>query len=282
MKHEEGSFAGSGGLQLYYQCWLPDHPPVHAVIVMLHGDFAHSGWYMNLPVHEAPRGYAAYAYDRRGWGRSGGQRGYIAHWSENVDDLSAFLQLVRGREPGCPIFLMGHTGSTPIVLEYALRHPQDVRGVFCVSPVLNTGGAVPAPLHFLLRTLSKVAPHLTINVRRRFEAQSAFISRDQAFVDMILRDPLGNMKVTPRWLTESEKAMQHVAQQAGELHVPLLFLIGGADRISFPEASKAFFRSVADPDKELHEYRGAYANLLSETNYQEVLSDIDQWLNDHL
>ena len=66
MKHEEDHFLGFGSLRLYYQCWLPDSMPARAVVVMLHGDFAHSGWYMNLPLHEVPLGYAVYAYDRRG------------------------------------------------------------------------------------------------------------------------------------------------------------------------------------------------------------------------
>src|SRR6266571_3603330 len=123
MEHDEGQFPGVGGLPLYYQRWRPDAEAARAVIVMLHGDFAQSGWYLNLPTHEVPRGYAVYAFDRRGWGRSPGQRGYIHAWSDYLDDLGAFLQVVQAEEPGRPIFLMGHTGSSPIVLEYALHHP---------------------------------------------------------------------------------------------------------------------------------------------------------------
>ena len=282
MKHGEDHFLGFGSLQLYYQRWLPDKLPSRAVIVMLHGDFAHSGWYINLPQHEVPLGYAVYAYDRRGWGRSPGQRGYIDRWGENIEDLDAFLQLVRTKEPDCPIFLMGHTGSAPIVLEYAMQYPRGLNGVFCVSPVLSTGEAVPVPLRLLLHFLSKVLPHLTIDVRRRFNAQASYISRDPAFVKFIREDQLCNTKITPRWLTESESAMQHVMEQAADLQVPLLVLIGGADRNSSPETTKLYFQNVTIADKELREYPGAYANLLSETNYEEVLKDIDEWLDKHL
>jgi len=282
MKHEEDHFLGFGSLRLYYQRWQPDNVPARAVVVMLHGDFAHSGWYMNLPLHEVPLGYAVYAYDRRGWGRSPGQRGYINRWGENIEDLDAFLQLVRTKEPDCPIFLMGHTGSAPIVLEYARQYPRGLNGVFCVSPVLSTGEAVPVPLWLLLHLLSKVLPHLTIDVKRRFDSQASYISRDPAFVKFIREDQLCNTKITPRWLTESESAMQHVMEQAADLQVPLLVLIGGADRNSSPETTKLYFQNVTIADKELREYPGAYANLLSETNYEEVLKDIDEWLDKHL
>jgi alpha-beta hydrolase superfamily lysophospholipase len=282
VKHIEDSYAGDGGLKLYYQCWLPDGGPTRAIIAMLHGDFAQSGRYMSLPEHEAPRGYAVYAYDRRGWGRSPGQRGYIDRWNQNLADLDAFLQLVRSREPDCPIFLMGHTGSAVIVLEYAVQHPEKVRGVFCVSPVLNTGGAVPVPLRLLLYSLSAVAPRLTLDVRRRFDAQADTTSHDAEFVEATRADPLTNTKITPRWLTEAERAMQRVVTQAGALRVPLLFLIGGADRNSYPAASKAYFASLPFPDKELREYPGDYTNLLNESDYEHVLADIDQWLDRHV
>ncbi|HEU0026295.1 MAG TPA: hypothetical protein VFQ25_04200 [Ktedonobacterales bacterium] len=66
MRHEESYFSAPDGLRLYYQRWLPDAGMSRAVIVMIHGDFAQSGWYMNLPIHETLRGYAIYAPDRRG------------------------------------------------------------------------------------------------------------------------------------------------------------------------------------------------------------------------
>ena len=281
MEYDEGQFQGAGGLFLYYQRWRPETRPARAVIVMLHGDFAHSGWYMNLPEHETPRGYAVYAFDRRGWGRSPGQRGYIRSWNEYLDDLAAFLQWARAEEPGCPLFLMRHTGSSPIVLEYALHHPQDVRGVFCISPVLDISAVAPTVLRRLIHILARVWPQLTIDVKRQFDAGAVFVSHDSAFVKYIREDPLRNTKVTPRWFTESEYAMQRVRTQAAKFSVPLLFLLGGEDRNASPAANKAFFQQVGCSDKALHEYAGAYTNLLSDTVTETVLADIDRWLDGH-
>src|SRR5258708_7670531 len=82
-------------------------------------------------------------------------------------------------------------------------------------------------------------------------------------------------KVSPRWLAEEENAMQRVKAQAANFPVPLLILVGGADRNASPEASKAFFQQVTLSDKQLHEYAGAYTNLLSDSVSEAVLSDID-------
>jgi alpha-beta hydrolase superfamily lysophospholipase len=280
MEHDEDQFEGVGGLRLYYQRWRP-HESARAVIVMLHGDFAQSGWYMNLPTHEVPRGYAVYAFDRRGWGRSPGQRGYIHAWSDYLDDLGVFLQVVRVAEPDRPLFLMGHTGSAVIVLEYALQHPDGLKGVFCVSPVLELA-VLPAGLWMLAQFLSRLAPRLTLDVKRRADKSWDFISHDPHFNQLTREDPLRNTKITPRWLTEASAAIQRVNAQAAHFPVPLLILVGGADRTAPPQASKGFFQRVESSDKELHEYAGAYTNLLSDSVSEAVLSDIDTWLDRHV
>jgi alpha-beta hydrolase superfamily lysophospholipase len=281
MEHDEGYFQGSNELQLFYQRWRPIAGTPRAVIVMVHGDFAHSGWYENLPSHEVPRGYAVYAFDRRGWGRSPGQRGYINAWSEYLDDLEAILKLVRAEEPSSPVFLMGHTGSGIIVMEYALHHPEDIKGVFCVTPVLDIS-VFPAAVLSVAKVLSRIAPHLTVDMSRRVDAGLDFVSHDPDFIKFIRQDPLRNGKLTPRWIAEVAAAVGRVDNQAADFPVPLLFLIAGADRAAPPEASKQFFQRVAMKDKEMHEYTGAYANLLSETIHEEVLGDIDRWLDRHL
>jgi alpha-beta hydrolase superfamily lysophospholipase len=282
MQHGEGHFQGAGRMQLYYQRWRPDTLPTRAVIIMVHGDFAHSGWYVNLPAHEAPRGYAIYAYDRRGWGRSPGQRGYIQSWSENLGDLDALIRFVRTEEPSQPIFLMGHTGSAAIVLDFAQGNPDTVRGVFCVSPVLDTSAAVPAPLRSLLHALSGIAPRLTINARRRVDAGLEWVSHDAEFVKFARNDPLGNAKVTPRWLVESENAMKRVSARASGIKTPLLLLVGGDDRAALPAITATYFERVGTPDKQLYEYPGGYTNLLSDTDTERVLQDIDTWLDGHI
>ncbi len=279
MRHDEATFSVAGGLRLYYQRWRPEEDAAKAVIVMMHGGFAHSGWYMNLPNHEVPRGYAVYAYDQRGWGRSPGQRGYIPSWHEPVVDLGAFLTFVRTEEPGRPLFLMGHTGSAPYVLDYAMRHPTELAGVFCVTPLLSNASVIPGWLRATLAVLNLVVPRTKINGRRRFEATAPQVSHDPDFVRMYLTDPLANTTVTPRWLVEQEGAAIQVARRAPEVTFPLLLLLGAEEQNA---AAKAFLGQIASSDKLLREYPDGLINLLSDTCTPQVLADIDAWLDAHV
>src|SRR6476620_9440654 len=104
MDHSEGWFQSLQGARLYYQRWRLTSSPARGTLVMIHGDWAHSSWYMNLPTHVTPRCYAVYAYDRRGWGQSLAESGYPRSWSDHLEDMAAFLALVRAEEPGRPVF----------------------------------------------------------------------------------------------------------------------------------------------------------------------------------
>ena len=96
MEHTEDRFSGHKGLTLYYQCWLPVAEP-KAILLVVHGWAEHSGRYRNLVDHVVPKGYAIYAHDHRGHGMSGGRRGYVERFSDYLDDLKTFFNLVQGK-----------------------------------------------------------------------------------------------------------------------------------------------------------------------------------------
>ncbi|MHA1413753.1 MAG: alpha/beta hydrolase, partial [Promethearchaeota archaeon] len=69
MKHVEGDFEGIDGLRIYYQGWLPEGN-IKAIVQIAHGFAEHSGRYMNVVNELVPLGYAIYANDHRGHGKS--------------------------------------------------------------------------------------------------------------------------------------------------------------------------------------------------------------------
>jgi len=71
MEHIEGTFKSSRDLNIYYQGWLPEIES-KAVLIVVHGLGEHSGRYENVVNHLAPLGFALYAFDHIGHGKSGG------------------------------------------------------------------------------------------------------------------------------------------------------------------------------------------------------------------
>lgn len=276
MHHDESTFKGAGGLELYYQRWRPDPVP-KAALVIVHGFGEHGGRYLNVVNRLVPNRYAIYALDHRGHGRSPGQRSYINRWAEYRDDVQAFLKLVHKEEPDIPLFLMGHSMGGLIVLEYVLHQPEGLRGVIASGPALAQVGISPFLLT-LSRILSRVWPRFTMDTK----LDATAISRDKAVVDVYLNDPLVHSVGTARLGAEMNAAMEWTNAHATELQVPLLILQGGADRLVPPEASRAFFEQVALIDKVRHEYDGFYHEPHNDVGWEKPLGDLEEWLERHL
>jgi alpha-beta hydrolase superfamily lysophospholipase len=276
MEHFEGTFRGVGDVELYYQGWQPEDTP-KATLAILPGFGEHGGRYGNVVNWFVPRGYAALALDVRGNGRSGGPRGYINSFEEIRSDVRAFLDLVRSREPGSPLFLLGHSQGGLAAADYVLHEPSGLDGMIASSPLLCPL-PIAAHLVFLSRVLSKVWPRLTLNSGLDVTA----LSRDKAVVQAYVADPLVKNVGTPRLATELEAAVAWTQAHACDLVLPILIVHGSADRLSACGGSQTFFDACSSIDKERIVYEGGYHELFNDLDKEKVLADVEAWLERHL
>ncbi|MCC5642341.1 alpha/beta hydrolase [Nostoc sp. CHAB 5824] len=279
VSRREGTFQGVAGLDLYYQSWHLEGK-VRAILAIVHGLGAHSDRYSNVIQHLIPKQYAVYALDLRGHGRSPGQQGYIKAWSEFREDLGAFLKLIQTQNPECPIFLLGHSLGGVIVLDYILRYPQQasvLQGAIALAPSLGKVGV--SPIRVLLgKLLSRLWPRFTLNTGIDMSAAL----RDQQILAAYAQDTLRHTLATARLATEFFATVDWVNAHAGDWQLPLLILHGGADRVALPAGSDIFYQRVSCTDKLRIEYPGAYHEIQSDLNYQEVMADLEDWLERHL
>ncbi len=273
MDHTEGTFKSADGLDLFYQAWLPDKSP-KAAWVIVHGFGEHSGRYFNLVNYFVPRGYALYAFDQRGHGRSSGQRGHVNRYGEYLADVQQFLKLVRAAQPG-KLFLMGHSMGGLIVLMYAIHHPQDMDAVIASSPFLGINIKAPGWKVALARGLSSLLPAFSMS---NTDLHNEDLSRDPEVVAAAGQDALNHRAVTPRWFTETTAAQASVMARAHEFCAPLLLAYATADKIADPNTSRAFFERVTCPDKTVHAYEGYYHEILNDIGKEAVLEDMERWL----
>ncbi|HEX7836674.1 MAG TPA: alpha/beta fold hydrolase, partial [Kofleriaceae bacterium] len=66
------TFTGGGGLPLYAQAWRPRTGEPRAAVVIHHGLADHSDRYAGFAERLVHAGYAVWAFDMRGHGRSAG------------------------------------------------------------------------------------------------------------------------------------------------------------------------------------------------------------------
>ncbi len=266
-------FAGHGGLRLYWQAWIPEGE-IRAVLLLAHGYGEHGGRYETLVEHFVPRGFAVYALDHRGHGRSEGVRGHCGRFAEFVADLHAFRVRVEEEQRDRPLFLVGHSMGGLIAIRYLLAHDQGFAGAVLSSPTLGLSEEPSRWLQFLGRILSWIAPRTSF----RGNVQPEFLSHDPAVGRAYSGDPLVHGRATARFFTEFKWAIGNADERAAEIRLPILILQAGDDRLVDPRAVGEFAGKVGSEGKEFHLYPELYHELFNETEKEKVFADVGQWL----
>jgi alpha-beta hydrolase superfamily lysophospholipase len=220
--------------------------------------------------------YAVYGFDLRGNGRSPGQRGYINSFSEYREDLKSFVDLVKAKEPDLDLFIIGQSMGGTIALDYILREPLQLKGLILLAPALGLGVSWWKLLAG--KILSGVLPRFSLATGIDFNAAS----RDPKAVAACREDPLRHSRGTARLATELLNTIEWIEAHIRQIKVPLLILHGGADRVTLAQSSRVFFERLTLADKERQEYPDSYHELHSDINYQEVLGDMEDWIQRHL
>src|SRR5438132_9981953 len=110
----EGTFE-SAGLQIFFRSWRPSLTP-RAAVLIVPGFNSHSAYYAWTAQELVADRLAVYALDLRGRGKSDGERFYVETFNDYVSDVSRCVALVKSREPGVPLYLLGHmlAASSPV------------------------------------------------------------------------------------------------------------------------------------------------------------------------
>lgn len=277
MIHAEGRFQSAQGANIYYQHWQPQDAP-KAVLLVVHGLAEHSGRYMNLVNYFVPRGYAVYGLDHIGHGKSDGRRVYIERFSDFTGPLKTYFDMIQGWHPGKPVFLVGHSMGGLIGAVYLLEHQDELKGAVLSAPAVKVSDTISPITITVGKILSGILPQAGL-----LALDAAAISKDKAVVSAYINDPLVYTgKVTARLAAEMLSAMQRVTAQAADIRLPILLLQGSADRLVDPGGAKMLQENASTPDKTLKVYDGLYHEVFNEPEREQVLQDVEAWLEAHL
>lgn len=272
--YSETYIESAQGLRLFVRSWLPSEP-ARAVLAICHGFNSHGGYYSEFAEQLAGGGYAVYAVDLHGRGKSDGERFYTQQFAHYVNDVSRLIVHARAQSPNLPVFLLGHSAGGVISCTYALENQTELAGLICESFAFR----VYAPDFALaaLKGLSHLAPHAHV-----LRLPNKDFSRDAAMVARMDADPLIANEVQPTLtVAEMARADERLEREFPKLTLPLLILHGTADKATKPAGSQLFYDRAGATDKTLKLYEGHYHDLLIDLDKQLVIKDIQSWLDAH-
>ncbi len=274
-EHRTGVFEGHGGTQLFEQSWRPAGA-VRAVLVAHHGLKDHSDRYGDFARRLNARGVAVYAFDMRGHGRSAGRRASLDDFDDSLDDLAIFMARVRQREPGAPVFLLGHSVGGAMVTLFTLERRPALAGLVVLAPALRVDRtpveAAATPV------AAALMPNFPV-----VDTPDRYFSRSPEVVAEMGSDPFVYHEVGPaRTAAGLVDAIERIWSRAGTLDVPLLGVHGTADRLTDPRGTAELVRRARTRDRSLLLYRGLYHDLIHEPERDQVMGDIERWIDEHL
>jgi len=260
-------------INLFAQSWIPKSN-VKCVICIVHGIGEHSTRYNNWAKKFVEENIAVLSYDKRGQGKSDGDRGKIPSYESLLLDTDVMLEKANQLFPNIPCVLYGHSMGGGEVLNHLLKRKAKYLGVISTSPWIVAKNAPSKFLMNFIRIAYKILPNFT--AKTSFNADNITQSEEEKHKYII--DKLIHHTVSLRLFVESYDAGYWCLNNANNIQKPLLLLHGDADNITCHKASQEFSRK-AGKLCQLKLWAGGYHELHNEPFNNDVFKYIINWLD---
>jgi alpha-beta hydrolase superfamily lysophospholipase len=293
MQSTTSMFETADGTHLFLRRWLPEGQ-VEGSVEIAHGMGEHSGRYARLAEALTGAGWATYAHDERGHGRTAlGEDGVgptrdltvlgdlgPAGWNGLVGDLGELNDHLGAEHPGKPHVLLGHSMGSFAAQQFVLDHSREIDGlVLSGTTAVDVAATVLDP---------DAGSDLTA-LNAAFEpARTEFdwLSRDEAEVDLYVADPLCGFGLDPAATRSLIAAAPRLADPAALAAIrpdlPVYLVAGSADPLNLELAMLQLvierYRDAGVTDVTTDFHDGARHEVFNETNRDEITAHLLSWL----
>jgi len=272
-------FVDAYGITIVYDVYEAVEP--RAVVQLLHGVGEHAGRYSALIEALVGAGYAVYADDHRGHGRTG-----LRQWAGDHrklgrlgpgglgaarDAVWTLTRRIREAHPDLPLVLLGHSWGSFLAQMLLDRHPE------AFDAVVLTGSALRWPGSLNAGDLNAPWKHLKGSGLEWLSSDEQ-VGRD--FVD----DPLTTAVPLLRLFgpIEAAKLFGRPRRHLGR-DVPMLLMVGRDDTVggarSVHRLADAYRRRSRLTDVTTLVYPDARHEVFAERNHAQVRADLLSWLD---
>ena len=268
------TFPASDGYRWCYRRYPAVGVP-RAEVVMIHGIQSHAGWYEFSSSRLSESGFNVSFLDRRGSGMNEQDRGDAPGFRRLLDDVAEFLKKVKVQNPARRTFLVAISWGGKLAVALQRRHPGLVDAIALLCP-----GFFPK-VRPLFRERLRIASSRLLNPRKLFPIplnDPELFTATPRWQQFIRDDPLSLRQATARMLIESFRLDSYLRFCPGYVHVPVLLLLAGRDRIIDNDRTRRFVNRFASADKEVIEYPEAHHTLEFDPEPQKFVDDLRRWL----
>lgn len=272
-------FEARDGVSIAAFRWAANGVAPKAILQVAHGMGEHARRYIKPLERVMAAGFVLYADDHRGHGYTAPE-GTLGDFGETgaeaiVEDLAQLTGIARSEHPGLPLILLGHSLGSFFAQAYAFDHGEKIDGL-ALSGTAAFGDRTSAPKRLDEIEVDGETPRTPYD----------WLSRDPAEVDAYIADPLCGFSRKPG----SEASFARVSARLRDpaeiakirKDLPIYVFVGDKDPIN---QDLALLKPLTDRyeaaglDLTVKIYPGGRHEMLNETNRDEVVADLLDWLS---
>ncbi|KAF8886024.1 Alpha/Beta hydrolase protein [Infundibulicybe gibba] len=303
MSPAESWLVGPSSTRFFTRTYTPESEPPKAVIVFVHGFAEHSGRYTHFHPLLVAHGFAIFAFDQRGFGRtaldpvqssedaeSGRSKSSSygkTSWADQMRDIAWAVGVAKEKFPDTPVFLMGHSMGGGEALGFPTQGDKStspaLSGVIATSPLIHQTKPASKLLRWIGGIVSLLAPYALIPAG----VVPADLSHDAKVGDAYMKDPLvkqsGSLRGIHDMLTQAEALLETHFTKWPE-NLPLLLIHGTEDKIASHPATQAFYIKVSAKSKKFASFPDGYHELQNESHgiQEKLVDEIVAFVEAHL
>jgi alpha-beta hydrolase superfamily lysophospholipase len=252
-----------------------------AVILFVHGSGEHCQRYRHVALFFNEHNIPCVAYDLRGHGLSGGERGFTPHIDALLDDLDHVIKYIRNEL--CltmPLVIYAHgTGCANCVAHMLRRKKQilDCQAMILSTPSICLKKRPTAILFYVSRSFANLSPHFRLPVDGNYSNK---YTNDPDIVTVYRHDPLVHDRWPSRTLSLYLEVGYLLETTVLEFSVPLLIQHGADDTVTPIEVIRRWVgERVKANDGIFKEWPNHYHELHNDLEREEVLDHALEWIN---
>jgi alpha-beta hydrolase superfamily lysophospholipase len=298
------TFTDPDGYEIHVHRWVPGESP-QAVLQIAHGAVEHGARYGRFAEFLNERGFAVYAPDHLGHGKTAGtmdRAGTAGEdgWNRIVAGFARLTSMIRDEHPGVPLFVLGHSMGSIVAQQYMQEHGESVAGVILTGSWGTLGDTTELvdAVRTAIAAEGRESPSMALAemfgaFNESFEGPTGFewLSRDAAEVQKYVDDPwCGSFAFTNGFVLDFFDAMDEIWKPENEARIPkdlpVLIASGAQDPAGgFAAATSVLvdrYRALGLADLTVKLYEDARHEILNETNRDEVQADVYEWMSRRL
>ena len=295
------------GSRAWLYSWLPTGQP-KAVVQVVHGMAEHGARYARLAAALNAQGFAVFAQDLPGHGRSAesvSQLGHIAaqgSWARLLSAVHGVRAQLEQTHAGTPLFLLGHSMGSFIAQHHLVEHGAGLAGAVLSGTTGSLGPMRAMGLKLNQAQIKLFGPEhrSALTEAMTFKAfnkafkpnrtRADWLSHDMAEVDAYVSDPYCGFRCSASLWAGLLKAGAELldAKRLARIpkDLPVKLIAGSEDPVCDGGRGShllaAHYREAGLSDVTTVGYEGARHELLNETCRAAVTADLLDWLHERL